>query len=228
MKNRIRALRISLRMLFERYPLLIAAAYFCFYFPIFTLLEHYRRPQFYIHCWIDDVLPFCEYFVIPYVLWFLFVPGMLLFFLKHSRRDYLKCCKIIFGGMTICLFLYWIMPNGLMLRGKVEADNIFARAVMFLRSMDTSTNVCPSIHVSSTVGICLVLFRSDVLKSYRALRVFCFVLGTLICLSTMFLDQHSVIDVLCGMVLSTVLCGLLEQREEGLVPAFAVRKSYER
>ena len=199
---------------FERLPLLYAAAYFLFYFPTFLLLEKYVRPEYYIHCWLDDVIPFCEYFVIPYMLWFLFVPGLLFFFSLRSREDYWKCFKIVFGGMTICLALYWLFPNGLLLRGNVDNNNIFCAIVNFLRKNDTTTNVCPSIHVSSTVGIVLVLFRSEKLRAYKKLKAFSLVLGILICLSTMFLDQHSLVDVLCGIVLSTVLCGLIEQTEE--------------
>lgn len=203
----------KLRALFERYPLLIAIGYFCIYFPIFTLLEVYRQPKYFVHCWLDDLLPFNEYFVIPYLLWFAFVPGMLLFFLHFSKTDYIRCCKVIFGGMSVCLLIYWLFPTGLMIRQPVENTNIFAACVNLLRGVDTPTNVCPSIHVSSTVGICMVLWRSKELKRFRKVKIGAAVLGTAICLSTMLLDQHSVIDVICGMVLSTVLCSVVEEAE---------------
>lgn len=214
----------KLRALINRYPLLVSIGYFFIYFPIFTLLELYREPKYFIHCWLDDVLPFNEYFVIPYIMWFLFVPGMLLFFLRFSKADYMKCCKVIFGGMSICLLIYWLFPTGLMIRQPVEDTNIFAKCVNLLRGVDTPTNVCPSIHVSSTVGICLVFWRSRELRRFKRLRIAALVLGAAICLSTMLLDQHSVIDVICGILLSTVLCGAVE--ESGMVSEYRVRKEY--
>lgn len=212
----------KIRAVIQKYPLLIAIGYFFIYFPIFGLLELYRQPEYFVHCRLDDVIPFNEYFIIPYVMWFAFVPGMLLFFIRYSRADYLKCCKVIFGGMSICLLIYWLFPTGLMLREPVENDNIFAACVNLLRGMDTPTNVCPSIHVSSTVGICIVLVRSKELSRFRKLKIAAVVLGILICLSTMFLDQHSVIDVVCGIALSVVLCGIVEQTE--LESRYSVRK----
>lgn len=214
----------KLNAIIRKYPLLVAIGYFFIYFPIFTLLEKYRQPQYYVHCWLDDMMPFCEYFIIPYLLWFAFVPGMLLFFIRYSRADYFKCCKIIFGGMSICLLIYWLFPTGLMLRETVEATGFLASCINTLRGVDTPTNVCPSIHVSSTVGICMVLMRSKELKRFRKLKVFSAVLGVAICMSTVVLDQHSIIDVICGIILSSVLCGLVEEAQ--LDSDYPVQKEY--
>ncbi|MDD6615175.1 MAG: phosphatase PAP2 family protein, partial [Lachnospiraceae bacterium] len=40
-----------------------------------------------------------------------------------------------------------------------------------------------------------------------------FVIMILICASTVFLDQHSVIDVICGIMMSVVFHGLVYQVE---------------
>ena len=131
--------------------------------------------------------------------------------------------KIVFGGMTICLCLYLLFPTGLQLRQPIERTNLCAQMVNALRSVDTPSNVCPSIHVSSTVGILLTLFRSKKLHDTWKIKIPAAVLGVLICVSTVMLDQHSIIDVILGIVLSTVLCGLAEQnQEEGAAARSAV------
>ena len=190
---------------FKKYPLMISIGYMCIYFPIFSLLEQFCEPRYVIHCALDDMIPFNEWFVIPYVVWFLFVPGMVLFFLRKSKEDYIKCCKVIYGGMSICLLIYYLFPNGLSLRQPLEDKNICCMIVNQLRSADTPANVCPSIHVSSTIGILFVLFNSEKLKKYRKLKATMLVLGTFICISTVVIDQHSVVDAVCGMMLSAVL-----------------------
>ena len=130
-----------------------------------------------------------------------------------SKEDYIKCCKVIYGGMSICLLIYYLFPNGLSLRQPLEDKNICCMIVNQLRSADTPANVCPSIHVSSTIGILFVLFHSEKLKNYRKLKATMLVLGTFICISTVVIDQHSVVDAVCGMMLSAVLFYLVQLSE---------------
>ena len=196
------------------HPVWFAILFFIFYFTGFFTLEHLvTEPVYLLHCRLDDLIPFNEWFVIPYVVWFLFVPGMVLFFLRKSKEDYIKCCKVIYGGMSICLLIYYLFPNGLSLRQPLEDKNICCMIVNQLRSADTPANVCPSIHVSSTIGILFVLFNSEKLKKYRKLKATMLVLGTFICISTVVIDQHSVVDAVCGMMLSAVLFYLVQLSE---------------
>ena len=115
--------------------------------------------------------------------------------------------------MSICLLIYYLFPNGLSLRQPLEDKNICCMIVNHLRSADTPANVCPSIHVSSTIGILFVLFNSEKLKKYRKLKAAMLVLGTFICISTVVIDQHSVVDAVCGMMLSAVLFYLVQLSE---------------
>ena len=115
--------------------------------------------------------------------------------------------------MSICLLIYYLFPNGLSLRQPLEDKNICCMNVNHLRSADTQANVCPSIHVSSTIGILFVLFHSEKLKNYRKLKATMLVLGTFICISTVVIDQHSVVDAVCGMMLSAVLFYLVQLSE---------------
>lgn len=211
------------RAYFVKHPAMISIGYMCIYFPIFTLLEQFREPQYFIHCALDDVIPFNEWFLIPYFMWFAFVPGLVAYMYFHSRDDYFKVCKVIYGGMSVCLLIYFLFPTGLMLREPVEGDNVLCELVNMLRQIDTPTNVCPSIHVSSTVGILLVIMKSEKLKEHHFLKVSMLILGSLICVSTTVLDQHSVVDVVCGMLLSTALYYLVELSAQP-----AVQKSNEK
>lgn len=191
----------------KRYPLAkIPLCYFTlFYLPGFFLLERLVVPKYTIHCFLDDWIPFCEYFLIPYALWFPLLAGSLLYFLLKSDQDFLRLCFLMFVGMAICLLIYWILPNGLDLRPEIQRDNLFCRLMQFTYTVDTPTNVCPSIHVSSTTAIHWVVWHSPLLKNRRWIRWGSGVLTVLICLSTVFLKQHSVVDVACGILLTAVL-----------------------
>lgn len=180
--------------------------YYVFYLITFFTLERVTKPRYILHCALDDMIPFCEWFLIPYALWFLILFGGPIYFLLTDRRDFLKLCFIMFNGMTFCFLCYIFLPNGLELRAEVTGDNLLCRIARLLYSVDTPTNVCPSIHVASAVAVDLVVQRSARLKKRYGFRAASFVLMVLITLSTMFLKQHSVIDVVCGIALSLVLC----------------------
>lgn len=187
--------------------------YVFIYMPWFILLEN-RIPADYqglhiIHCAIDDIIPFCELFVIPYLLWFLYIPAVFLFLFYHSKNEFYRICAYEFTGMTICLLIYTIFPNGLDLRlTEISRHNILTELVLFLYNSDTPTNVCPSIHVFATLSAHVCLVKSPhmkELKSRQRIKRASWVLTVLICLSTMFLKQHSFIDVVCGIALSIIL-----------------------
>lgn len=183
----------------------ISVGYFVVYLIGFFTLERVTEPRFIIHCRLDDLIPFCEWGILPYVSWYLLVPGMLFFYLCRNRADYMRLCFIMYAGMTICLVLYFVLPTGLDLRGPIPRDNLLCRAVELLRSIDTPTNVCPSIHVSSTVAIAIVALRSRLFAGRRALKTALVAECLLICAGTLVLQQHSVWDVAAGAALSLVL-----------------------
>ena len=186
----------------------ISAVYFLFYLLTFFVLEQVAVPKYIIHAPLDDLIPFCEWFIFPYFAWFALIAWSLLYFLFHSREDYLRLCFLMYVGMTVCLFIYAVAPNGLELRVELTRDNWASRLVGALQSMDTPTNVCPSIHVLVTAVINMVVLHSRALKGKVGLKTGVTALAVLICLSTVFLKQHSVIDVFWGLVLAFVLRGV--------------------
>ena len=184
----------------------LAGLYLFVFLTVFFLLEIFvPEPEFIIHCALDDWIPFNEWFVIPYFLWYAWVPVFLFFFMLKERQSYLRLCFIMFGGATICLVIYAIWPNGLRLRQEILSENLCADIIRFIRSVDPPNNVCPSIHVSSTVSIHTVICRSEYLKHCRRLRVISLAVTLAICISTMFIKQHSAVDVFFGILLSVIL-----------------------
>lgn len=179
--------------------------YFVFYFPAFFWLERISVPKFIISCPIDNFIPFCEWFIIPYCLWYITMPVSLLLFLFKDKKAYCRLCFIMFTGMTVSLFIYFLFPNGLELRVPIEGNNIAAQLCRMLQSIDTPTNVCPSIHVSSSVAIDMAVQKSEVFKNNMFVRVISFIVMAAVCMSTVFLKQHSMWDVLGGWLLSVIL-----------------------
>lgn len=186
-------------------PHCLALTYWIFYLTGFFLLERREGEYFLIQCPLDEKIPFLEIFVIPYASWFLLLAVSQFWTMIYSKEDFLDLCALMFAGNTICLLIYLFIPNGLDLRPETVPENFWGRMVGFLYSLDTSTNVCPSIHVSSSVAAALVAWRSKALADKRWIRRLVYLWVVLICLSTMFIKQHSIVDVACGLALSLAL-----------------------
>ena len=193
--------------------------YVFLYFPWFFWLEKHVTHYQIIYSPLDDMIPFCEYFIVPYLLWFLYVAGTVVYFLfARPKKEFYRLTGFLFIGMSICLLICTIFPNGLLLRPVFDPDkNIFTRLISVLYTVDTSTNVFPSIHVFSSMGIYVAISKSPVSRKHKWLKPASFIMTASIILSTMFLKQHSVIDVIGGLLLGTIMYPFFYRRSEDVV-----------
>ena len=151
------------------------------------------------------MIPFCEYFVIPYFLWFAFIAVALIYFgfFNKNLKEYYQLAFNLGIGMTLFLIISYIYPNGQDLRPETFAnDNIFTQMVQYLYSIDTPTNVFPSIHVYNSVAVAIAFMTCRKLQKHPAVRYGTVALAISIVLATMFLKQHSVSDVCCALIMN--------------------------
>lgn len=185
---------------------LVITIYALIYLLLFQYLEQRPIYQYHvIHTVFDDYIPFCEYFIVPYLLWFPYMFGAVAYFIfwNDNKREYYQLTKNLCMGMTIFLIVSFIYPNGHMLRPVTfEHDNIFVHMVQWLYASDTPTNILPSIHVFNSLAIHRAITSCQRLKDHRGIRMASWTLTLLIILSTMFLKQHSVVDVCLGATMA--------------------------
>ena len=200
-------MKIRLNAFIEKNKHAFLLLYFCIYFPWFHHLERTVTTHFHvIHTALDDRIPFCEYFIVPYLLWFGYVAWAVVYFYFKNKDEYFKLCAMLFTGMTVFLVISTIYPNGHYLRpAYFEHNNIFIQMVKWLYATDTPTNLFPSVHVFNSIAVNIAVWHSDNFKTNKAVRYGSAVLMILIILSTMFLKQHSVFDVVTGMVLAVFM-----------------------
>lgn len=199
---------------FQKYKHILWFSYGFLYLPWFIYLENHVTTYHVIHMDIDDKIPFLPIFVIPYFLWFLYVSAVLLYEFFTSVPEFKKNCIFLFTGMTIFLIISTVYPNGHHLRPTGYSDNsIFAQLVQFLHSTDTATNIFPSIHVYNSIGTHIAVVRSERLKDNKFVCLLSFILMVSICMSTVFLKQHSMFDVITGFMLAAVMYPLVYRRD---------------
>lgn len=171
---------------------------------MFFVTEHFvDGANGYWSSWIpfDDVIPFIDWFVVPYVLWYPYLIGVGFLLLLKDKKAYERYVLMIISGFTICIVFYWIFPNGQDLRpASFSEDNLFTRLIGMLYSSDTNTNVLPSMHVYGSLAAIIATFDSDRVNNFWFVMAVT-VMGILICASTCFIKQHSILDAFAAIVL---------------------------
>ncbi|KYH32856.1 PAP2 superfamily protein [Clostridium tepidiprofundi DSM 19306] len=169
----------------------------------FYACEKSMQPKYNMHCVLDNYIPFIKYFIIPYLLWFPYMGFAFLYLGLKDKKSYLKLLLFLISGMSISYIIFIAFPTGQDLRREIEGKDVFLSLVTFIRNIDPPTNVCPSIHVLNSIGVHTVIANSD--NTSRRVKLFSLINMILICASTVFIKQHSILDVIAGIGIALVL-----------------------
>lgn len=151
-----------------------------------------------IHCSVDDMVPFNEYFLIFYCSWYLLIIVSLGYFLLYDTERFRELQLFIMTTQAIAMLIYIVYPSVQMLRPEVMPnDGFLCNAMSLIYAFDTPTGVCPSLHVAYSVGIASVWCKYEgAPKWWKTAVVF---LVIMISLSVMFVKQHSFVDVMAAI-----------------------------
>ena len=205
---------------------LLVLLYFLIYLPWFNFLESTVTTHFHVvHMPLDDYIPFCEYFVIPYMLWFGYIAWGLAYTGLYNKSDFYKLCTFLFTGMTLFLVISTVYPNGHKLRPYYFSHhNVFTSLCSWLYKTDTPTNLFPSIHVYNSLGVHIAVKHSRELKNNKTVQNISMILCVSIILATMFIKQHSVFDVTTAIILAVIMHEIIYNHILADAPRKAFRK----
>ena len=179
--------------------------WYLLYLPIYLLMfvavEHLVVDNYWVSwCTLDDMIPFVRQFVLVYVLWYPLMLGTTLYLLLKDRRAFLRYARSVVLGLTACMLTFVLLPSGQELRpAEVPGSDLTARLLRAIYAADTNTNVFPSMHVVGTLAAVFGIFDSR--SAPRGMQWGAAALGVLINASTVLIKQHSVLDILGGVVL---------------------------
>ncbi|MBR3340685.1 MAG: hypothetical protein IKG30_03605 [Clostridiales bacterium] len=200
------------KILFIIVTLLPMAVYMVIYMPTFFWVESLSPANGFhiIHTAADDMIPVVEVFIIPYILWLPYLVIGMIGIAVRSRTISRKTSYMLMAGMTLFIIISLAYPNKLELRSAIpDRENIFMDLIDYLHSIDTPTDVLPSLHVYDALVVAAGLHLA--FSEKKALLIASDILAFLIVLSTMFIKQHSIIDVIAAIVLFiivfVVICG---------------------
>lgn len=153
-----------------------------------------------IHCALDDLIPFCEWFLIPYVFWYLFLAWAHVYTFFREPEEFRRLMRFLALAHTIAVLIFMLYPSAQNMRPEeMPRDNPLTRLLWGVwYALDTNTNTCPSLHVvdAVAVAVCACRTRRFGTPGWRAAF---WGAAALIAVSTVFVKQHSVLDVLAAV-----------------------------
>lgn len=180
----------------------------------FILTEKLIVPVYDMYIPLDDLIPFCELFVIPYVLWYACLAFVSLYTLFFDVPAFKKLYTFLFVSSLFTFAIYIMFPNMQSLRPTEFArDNFLVDIMKNLYAADTNTNVCPSLHVVFSMGLLFAMWNTPHFST-AAWRIANAAFTVLICMSTVFLKQHSVVDIFAGLGLSFAIMPFIFRKKD--------------
>ena len=183
-------------------PLILSGVWF------YLLEKTILTPEYILHTRLDDYIPFIPLFVFPYLFWYIYVtvPAVVLFF--KAPKEFFKIALFLTSGMLIACTIYTLFPNGQNLRPQIIGENnsILLRWISIIYASDTPINCAPSIHVIySLASHAAITYYNNNRRKIAWVNIVSFILAMLCISSTVFIKQHSVIDVILGFFVAASL-----------------------
>ena len=161
-----------------------------------------------VHMPLDDVIPFNEWFLLPYVFWYVLIVISLGYFLLYHVDSFKRLQTYIIITQVLAMAVYILYPTRQDLRPEVfPRENFLTDCVSFLYAFDTNTGVCPSLHVAYSLGIVSVWTKEK--TAHPLWRIFVIFAVVMICLSTMFIKQHSAVDFFAAIPVCLIAEGVV-------------------
>lgn len=188
---------------FSKYIILILLylGVFAYYFSSRYFITNMHN----IHCFLDDKIPFLPIFIIPYILWYLYISIPLFYILITNKSFFLKQMQTIVIGLYICVIIFVLYPSYIEFRPTAEGNGILLFLCRWIYKNDTpSMNVLPSLHCYLAILMHCSTFINTPYSKYKFLRISSFIYVCFVCMSTVFVKQHSVIDVIIACPLAII------------------------
>ncbi|MBT2638287.1 MULTISPECIES: phosphatase PAP2 family protein [unclassified Bacillus (in: firmicutes)] len=173
---------------------------------IYKILNNNPREAVILSTDLDDKIPFLSIFIIPYIIWYAFILGYLIYFWYKDTRIYLKTLTLIVIGELVCFVIYFFFQTTVP-RPNLVGDGILIELVGMIYSHDQPYNAFPSIHVLTTFAI--ILGNINIRNKHIIHSIFVPVMGSLIIISTLFVKQHYILDMFASMFLTSFIYGIV-------------------
>lgn len=164
---------------------------------LFFLSEYLAKDRYHvIHCGLDDLIPFNEYFIIFYILWFPFWVLMLIYTMCFEVPTFKRLMNFFILAYGICVLIFLIWPTGHDMRPETfPRSNLCTSLVKWIYAADEPRSIFPSEHVVGAFAVVFAASDSKRFSGRKSMVVITF-LAVMISISITYVKQHSALDIL--------------------------------
>ena len=184
----------------EKKPLLISIGLVVFQTILFFFLKVIEGPPHLIGDFIDEKIPFINYFIIPYCIWYVLIFAIPYYFYKKDKDLLAKYIVSYVVCVLIAVVIFLAYPTTVVRPENLSNKNILNFVTNVIYFFDTpAVNCFPSLHCAISMLFILTITSSTFTKlSNKLLIIF---ISVLIMASTLYTKQHVFIDLVGGDIL---------------------------
>ena len=114
-----------MKVWFEKYrhllllPLLFGTVSFLYF------LTSHGDAAVLVHVPLDDRIPFVPAFILPYVLWYAYVPLLMLAVGVRDKQAFYRQCATLFSGVVLCVLVFIFFPTAIDFRPTAEGKGLW-------------------------------------------------------------------------------------------------------
>ena len=151
---------------------------------------------------LDRLIPFNRFFIIPYMLWYGYIAIFLIYLCIIDAKQYYKLLGCMNAGLIVCYMIFYFFPTTV-IRPVLYGNDIFTKLVKIIYTNDRPYNCFPSIHVLHSMLAALCVAEEE--KTSKAIKYVSSFMAASIIISTLFIKQHYVPDIISGIILAVAL-----------------------
>ena len=159
-------------------------------------LAQFLRPEgVLVTTWLDSFIPFIPAFVVPYAVYpIIGILPFVVFWKDYGKYRTVALSMATVLAISIVIFMTFQTSVA---RADFVADDLFTWGVSVVYSLDEPLNALPSLHVAIPVIATLFIYAEK-----RRLGLYILPVTILIALSTVFIKQHAILDLIAGLALA--------------------------
>lgn len=155
---------------------------------------------------LDRSLPFVKQFIVPYMVWYVFIYFVLIYLCYNDKEAYYKTLLAVDICFIICFFIFCFYPTTVP-RPELTGDDLFTKLVKIVYSYDNPYNCFPSIHCFTSWLMIRGIGSSKIKNKINSFIVISTAIT--IILSTQFIKQHVLLDAISGIILADIVFNLI-------------------
>ncbi len=177
----------------------------------YVILNTPSREVNYLVTYIDLSTPLIKIFVVPYLIWYPFIIATMLYLCIKDRSVYFKTLLAYVLGLIVCYMTYLVFQTYVP-RPNLIGEDLFTKLLAMIYNADQPFNAFPSIHVLSSFLMIKAISMSRVKNRLNTTIIY--TNSIIIILSTLFVKQHVILDVISGILVAEVIYRLVDSYYE--------------